>query len=425
MSLYAWVDSFTLLTLRYAETVKKISKIRQTKINRTVCKQITDEEKLTIATLHPPYSSIALNDGNYTFTNLVQLLAQNVTSFTKKYNPGENERISKFLRTRAGKYKQISAVANQVSQGKGPPLKRQRVYQTSQRAWTYLGESATSSFASPKPHQSGKSFGKGKSKSKDGHRAKGKGKSKGKGKVKGKSQSFLMEKGKGKGKGKSKGKKGKTKSSKGKAFMRGTATSLSAPSMQSSTIPINTQIKCHFCHAVGHIKPNCRKWLALSQSEQYQHRQAHETKYQLIYDHLEDSVLAPRYCPYCSDETCDSENCESPFDYADYEEASVFFTQSLRHLVLNAKLDRPLDSHTPQIGDAYYYSDDAWGDYPEQETEEQWEYQEEYDPEEQTYEAYPAEEEQYEYQEADEDQDHDQDRYDEEVVDEDDQGIYE
>ena len=114
--------------------MKKISTAHQTKINRTVCKQITDEEKLTIATLHPPYSSIALNDGNYTFTNLVQLLAQNVTSFTKKYNPGENERISKFLRTRAGKYKQISAVANQVSQGKGPPLKRQRVYQTSQRA---------------------------------------------------------------------------------------------------------------------------------------------------------------------------------------------------------------------------------------------------------------------------------------------------
>jgi hypothetical protein len=52
------------------------------------------------------------------------------------------------------------------------------------------------------------------------------------------------------------------------------------------------------------------------------------------------------------------------------------------------------------------------------------EYHEEYDQEEQTYEAYPAEEEQYEYQ-ADEDQDHDQDRYEEEVVDEDDQGIYE
>jgi hypothetical protein len=92
--------------------------------------------------------------------------------------------------------------------------------------------------------------------------------------------------------------------------------------------------------------------------------------------------------------------------------------------VVNAKLDRPLDSHAPQIEQTYYYSDDAWGDVPEQESEEQWEHQEEYDPEEQTYEAYPTEEEQYEYQ-NEEDQDHDQDRYEEEFVDEDDQGIYE
>jgi hypothetical protein len=35
MELHAWVDSFTLLALRYGETVKKISNIRQIKINRT------------------------------------------------------------------------------------------------------------------------------------------------------------------------------------------------------------------------------------------------------------------------------------------------------------------------------------------------------------------------------------------------------
>jgi hypothetical protein len=174
----------------------------------------------------------------------------------------------------------------------------------------------------------------------------------------------------------------------------------------------------------GHIKPNCRKWFALSQSEQYQHRPSHEIKYQLIYDHLEDSILAPRYCQHYSDDTCDVGNCESPFDYADFEEASVFFTQTLRQLVINAKLDQPWDSHAPQLEDTYYYSDDVWGDIPEQESEDQWEYYDEYDPEEQTYEAYPAEEKQYEYQ-ADDDQDHDQERHEEEVVDEDDHGIYE
>ncbi len=90
--------------------------------------------------------------------------------------------------------------------------------------------------------------------------------------------------------------------------------------------------------------------------------------------------------------------------------------------MISAKLDRPLDSHAPQTADAYY-DDDAWGDIPEQETEEQWEYQEEYDPEEQTYESYPAEEEQYEYQ-VDEDEDPDHDRYEEGNVDEDDQDTY-
>ncbi len=84
MTLYAWVDSFTFLTLRYCETVKKISKVRLTKINKIVSKQINDEEKLTIATLHPPYSLIAFNEGNFTFTNLVQLLAQNVASLMMK-----------------------------------------------------------------------------------------------------------------------------------------------------------------------------------------------------------------------------------------------------------------------------------------------------------------------------------------------------
>jgi hypothetical protein len=332
------VASFTLLTLRYGETVKRIKKGRQTKINRTVSKQITDEEKLTIATLHTPYSPMALNEGNYTFTNLVQLLAQNVASFTKIYNPGDNERIGKYLKTRASKYQHLSAMTSQGNKGKGPPNKRQKVHQTSQRAWTYLGETAAPAFTAPPPYQSGKSYGKGKSKSKDGFRSKRKGKGKGKGKSKGKSLSFLTVKGTGKGKGKSKGQKGKQKPSKGKSFSRGPVTGLSTFGMQSSTLPVNTQIKCHFCHIVGHIKPNCRKWLALSQSEQYQHRQSYETKYQLIYDHLEDSVLAPRYYQYCSNDNCDGENCESPFDYADYEEASVFFTQSLRQLVINAKL---------------------------------------------------------------------------------------
>ncbi len=154
-------------------------------------------------------------------------------------------------------------------------------------------------------------------------------------------------KGKGKVKGKTKGFKGK-RAPKGKPMAHGLTPDLPSFNTQAATQAVAPTIKCHFCHAPGHIKPNCRKWLALSQSEKYQQRNSHETKYQLIYDHLEDSVLAPRLCQYCSDTNCDGQNCESPFDPNDYNEASLLFTQSLSQLVVNAKLERPLDSHAPQ-----------------------------------------------------------------------------
>jgi hypothetical protein len=242
-------------------------------------------------------------------------------------------------------------------------------------------------------------------------RAKVKAKIKAKGKAK---PLFTYGKGKGKGKGKDKGKS--ILAPKGKGAPKG----VSPGSSHASYVrPDASTIKCHFCHATGHIKPNCRKWLALSQSEQYQQRNTHETKYQLIYDHLEDSVLAPRHCQYCSDTNCDGQNCESPFDYNDYNEASTFFTQSLSHLVVNAKLlDRPLDSHAPQTEQMYYYNDDDWGEQHEYEEENLWEEMDESYPAEESYEAYPteAEDPEYELQDSEEDQDHmpgedDQDDY--------------
>ncbi len=66
-------------------------------------------------------------------------------------------------------------------------------------------------------------------------------------------------------------------------------------------------------------------------------------------------------CQYCSDSLCDGENCESPFDHDDYHEASMFFMQTLSTLVVNAKLERPLDSHAPQTEHVYAYVDDDWG----------------------------------------------------------------
>jgi hypothetical protein len=411
VTLYAWVDSFTLLAL---ETVKKITNIRQIKINRTVSKHITDDEKLIISTINPAYSAIVMNSGRYIFTELVRLLAQNATSFTKRYVPTEHSRISKYLHTRSLKYRHVMEIMTQGSKGKGKgkPIKKQKVQDGTQRAWVYVTESVAPGLSAPPPFQKGKGYQDGKGKSKMG--------SKGIGKGKGKSSS--SSKGKGKNKGKSKGSKGK-RAPKGKSVTQGLAPGLPSFHAQTHSQTVAPHIRCHFCHALGHYKPNCRKWLALSQSVKYQQRNSHETKYQLIYDHLEDSVLAPRLCQYCSDDNCNGQNCESPFDHDDYSEASLFFTQSLSQLVVNAKLDRPLDSHASQTEYLYHYDNDDWGEQYENEYENQWDTEEEYAQIDDTHESYPTEmdyeEEHYETNYQEESQEHDDD------LDENDQDNYE
>ncbi len=286
------------------------------------------------------------------FAELVKLLAKNVTSFTKRYAPQEHPRIMQYLETRAKRQVIMPTFANLLPKGKGKgQFKRQKVQDTKQLSWTYLQEPATS-LVSPGLYQPAK--GKGKDKGKPRGNGKGKGKPKGKGKGKG-------DKRKGYPKGK------------GKSSPKGNATPGLQPFKPQTTEVNHGHLKFHFCHIIGHIKPNCRKWLALQTSDQYKQRDSHETKYQLIYDHLEDSVLAPRLCQYCDDSSCDGTNCESPFDYNDYNEASIFFTQNLSALVINAKLERPLDSHAPQTEQLYTYEDDNWGETLEDEYEDQWE----------------------------------------------------
>ena len=350
-SIFAWVDSFTLLTLRYGETVDEISKRRQGKINRVVAKQITDDEKLIIATLQSAFTAVNIHNGVYPFTELVKLLAQNVTSFTKKYTPQEHPRIMQYLKTRSKRQVILPLFVNPATKGGHGKAKRLKVdKKPNQRQWTYMQEPATG-LVSPAPYQP---------------------KGKGKGKVKGKSKGKGKTAPKGLGKGKLKGKGKFQPKGKGKFQPKGNP-SPTLPSVTSKAGDTNHgHLKCHFCHVVGHIKPNCRKWLALQTSDQYKQRNSHEPKYQLIYDHLEDSILAPRSCQYCSDSQCDGENCESPFDHDDYYEASMFFTQTLSALVVNAKLERPLDSHAPQTEHVYAYVADDWGDGYEDEYDPQW-----------------------------------------------------
>jgi hypothetical protein len=237
------VDSFTLLALRYAETVKdKISKGRIIKINRVVAKQITEDEKLIIATLNAnfTFTAVKVHQGEYVFAELVKLLAKNVTSFTKRYTPQEHPRIMQYLKTRAKRQAIIQTFTSQLPKGKGKgQVKRQKVQDTKQRSWTYLQEPATS-LTSPGPYQTTKG------------KRKDKGKSKGSGK------------GKGKPKGKGKGDKGKGfPKGKGKPSTKGNATPGLQPFKPQASEVNHGHLKCHFCHIIGHIKPNCRKWLAL------------------------------------------------------------------------------------------------------------------------------------------------------------------
>ncbi len=59
--------------------------------------QITDEEKLIIATLQSAFTAVIIHNGIYPFSDLVKILAQNVTSFTKRYTPYEHPRIMQYL----------------------------------------------------------------------------------------------------------------------------------------------------------------------------------------------------------------------------------------------------------------------------------------------------------------------------------------
>jgi hypothetical protein len=98
-----------------------------------------------------------------------------------------------------------------------------------------------------------------------------------------------------------------------------------------------------------------------------------------------------------------------------YEAASVFFTQSLGHLVVNAKLDRPLDSHAPQTECMYHYDDDAWGEQHEYESEGLWDGQDDDYHEEYDYEAYPTEvyDQYQEYEQEGQNEEDDQNQNDE------------
>jgi hypothetical protein len=211
--------------------------VRLTKINKIIAKQITDDEKLTISTLNSAYSAINIQEGAYEYNELVKLLAQNVTSFTRLYQPVEHPRIHRYLRTRARKYGTVPEFMQSSSKGKkGKQVnKRKPNPAPPQRAWSYLQDNSPSTLVSPPPYAKGK----------------GKGDSKGKGKGTPKGKEKQSTKGKSFGKGGWTNPKGKSKGldPKGKGIPKGNPSIQGRFSYQTPATPTTgtpAPIRCHF-----------------------------------------------------------------------------------------------------------------------------------------------------------------------------------
>jgi hypothetical protein len=81
--------------------------------------------------------------------------------------------------------------------------------------------------------------------------------------------------------------------------------------------------------------------------------------------------------------------------------------------VINAKLERPLDSHAPQTEQLYLYDNDGWGEPYEDEGDNQWEDQDSSGPYYENREEYTAEEAYGEEPTVEEQNQDDSDNFDE------------
>jgi hypothetical protein len=83
--------------------------------------------------------------------------------------------------------------------------------------------------------------------------------------------------------------------------------------------------------------------------------------HQLIYDHLEDSIFAPKTCPTtsCTNASCDGYNCYTSFPEDEFLSAESYFNDNLLSSVENAKLDRPVNS-TPPLARSVYIAQETY-----------------------------------------------------------------
>jgi hypothetical protein len=145
MSIYNWVDSFTMRILRHTEsTSKRLGKKKRIKVNKIIAKkQITDDEKLIITTIDPRFTTAFINAGDYFLSHVISTLAQHTNSFaSKRYIPSEHPRIISYLRVRSRSTSTSlpaflqTPPSRQRHTKENVQLKRKREHQPTQRSWS-------------------------------------------------------------------------------------------------------------------------------------------------------------------------------------------------------------------------------------------------------------------------------------------------
>jgi hypothetical protein len=193
--LYQWQASFDPLLRKYEQAkAKTLTKTETRKLKCLIAKQVTDDEKVILAGIHPSFTIEGIDKGTYVLHTFQDKLAANASRFqSKKYTP--DARILTYLKVRAQDFNvPVPSFMKKRTQEKGkgaPQVKRGRSHTQQSRSRThgaYVGESLVSSTPTsvmPKGNHKGKGRGAPKGKLDDQssqQSSNGKGKSYGRGK---------------------------------------------------------------------------------------------------------------------------------------------------------------------------------------------------------------------------------------------------
>ena len=355
--LYQWQASFDPLVRKFEQAKSKpLGKAEFRKMKCLIAKQITDDEKVILSGIDSTFTIENIDKGVFVFRTFQDKLASNASRFqSKKYTP--DSRILTYLKVRAHDFNvPVPAFMKKrtIEKGKGSQqVKRGRNLGQQSRSHlrnAYLQQLTpatvvSSSGVSSPPSSTLMPY-------KGARKGKGKGITKGKRQINSSGSTPLYGKGFSRGKG--------AVSHKGKGPPKGKV-SKGKDQRSNSGISLSTLV-CNFCHLHGHHESNCRKKHALHNSDSYQQaRSQFNSRQQLLFDQLENSLFAPNVCSWCLQSNCNATNCYPPEEPSFYSSTTHLFQESLLPFVQNAKLGLPIDNSAPLTPEHFTFEDADWG----------------------------------------------------------------